>query len=217
VHVVLQSFNANRSMVGWGGFTTEWYTRIWSNETVLEGASNSLIIAVLVTFPGGCAGDQHRRRQPEATGKGPFPARCPDLCPHHHARAGAGHCAVDLYERDPHPTRDSRDGDCHTVWSSAYVTVIVNARLAGRDQSLDEAARDLGATRWRAFWRVTLPDLMPAVAASALLVFAYSFEDVVTSYFLSGDKNTLPTVILSLIRYEVNPGVNAIGQRRSSA
>ena len=99
----------------------------------------------------------------------------------------------------------------HIVFDSAYVTIIVGARLATRDPATDEAARDLGATPWRAFRRVLLPDLMPAIIAGALLAFTFSMDDVVTSFFLSGSVNTLPLVILSLIRQEVTPAVNALG------
>src|SRR5205085_10236742 len=72
----------------------------------------------------------------------------------------------------------------HVVFTSAYATIIVQARLATLDTTLEAAAADLGATPWRSFRRVTLPLMLPAVIASALLIFSFSFDDVVTSLFL---------------------------------
>jgi spermidine/putrescine transport system permease protein len=99
----------------------------------------------------------------------------------------------------------------HSILDSAFVAVIVSARLANRDVFTDEAARDLGATPFRAFRRVVLPDILPAIVAGSLLAFTFSLDDVVTSFFLNGSVNTLPLVILSLIRFSVTPEVNAIG------
>ena len=76
----------------------------------------------------------------------------------------------------------------HTVWNSAYAAIIVQARMAGLDPALEEAAADLGATPWRAFRRVTLAALLPAIIAAGLLAFTFSFDDVVTSVFLQGRR-----------------------------
>ena len=85
----------------------------------------------------------------------------------------------------------------HSVWNSAYATLIIQARLVGLDPALEEAAADLGATPWRVFRRVTLSALMPAIIAAGLLAFTFSFDDVVTSFFLQGTADSpLPIVIL---------------------
>jgi ABC-type spermidine/putrescine transport system permease subunit II len=100
----------------------------------------------------------------------------------------------------------------HTVWNSAYAAIIVQARMASLDPALEEAAADLGATPWRAFRRVTLSALMPAIIAAGLLAFTFSFDDVVTSVFLQGASNSpLPVVILGMIRFRITPEINAIG------
>ena len=100
----------------------------------------------------------------------------------------------------------------HSVWNSAYATLIVQARLIGLDPSVEEAAADLGATPWRVFRRVTLISLLPAIIAAGLLAFTFSFDDVVTSYFLQGtSQSPLPIVLLGMIRFRLTPEVNAIG------
>jgi ABC-type spermidine/putrescine transport system permease subunit II len=99
----------------------------------------------------------------------------------------------------------------HVVFNSAYATIIIQARIATLTTTLEEAADDLGASPWRAFRRVTLPLLRPAIVVAALLIFTFSFDDVVTSAFLSGDDVTLPVLIFGLMRFHVTPEVNAIG------
>ena len=100
----------------------------------------------------------------------------------------------------------------HAVLNSAYATLIIQARLVGLDPALEEAAADLGATPWRAFRRVTLITLMPAIIAAGLLAFTFSLDDVVTSYFLQGtSQSPLPIVLLGMIRFRITPEINAVG------
>jgi ABC-type spermidine/putrescine transport system permease subunit II len=90
----------------------------------------------------------------------------------------------------------------HAVLNSAYATLIIQARLIGLDPALEEAAADLGATPWRAFRRVTLITLMPAIIAAGLLAFTFSLDDVVTSYFLQGtSQSPLPIVLLVFVMF----------------
>ena len=100
----------------------------------------------------------------------------------------------------------------HVVFNSAYATMIIQARLATLARR-SRRPRPISAPRpWRAFRRVTLPLLMPAVIVAALLTFTFSFDNVVTSLFLGGHRReTLPVLMLGLIRLHVTPEVNAIG------
>jgi ABC-type spermidine/putrescine transport system permease subunit II len=100
----------------------------------------------------------------------------------------------------------------HVVFNSAYATIIVQARLSTMNESLEEAAADLGASPWRIFRRVTLPALAPAIAVAALLCLTFSFDDVIASQFLGGpNAQTLPVLVLGKIRLHLTPEVNAIG------
>ncbi len=100
----------------------------------------------------------------------------------------------------------------HVVFNSAYATIVIQARMSTLSETLEQAAADLGATPWRVFRRVTLPLIMPAVIVAGLLVFSFSVDDVVTSLFLGGpNAETLPVLLLGLIRLHVTPEVNAIG------
>lgn len=98
----------------------------------------------------------------------------------------------------------------HTLFTMAIVVVLVRARAAGMDRSLIEASDDLGATPWRTFRQVTLPQLSPAILAGFLLAFTFSFDDFIIALFVAGPDNTLPLYVFSSIRRGVTPKINAI-------
>jgi putrescine transport system permease protein len=99
----------------------------------------------------------------------------------------------------------------HITFTMAYVTVIVQSRLAGFDDSLEEAAMDLGARPAKVFFRITLPLILPAIVSGWLLAFTLSWDDVVISQFVAGPgATTLPMVIFSKVRLGVSPDVNAL-------
>ena len=99
----------------------------------------------------------------------------------------------------------------HITFTMAYVAVVVQSRLAGFDESLEEAAMDLGARPLTVFFRITLPLIVPAIASGWLLAFTLSWDDVVVSQFVAGPASTtLPMVIFSKVRLGVSPDVNAL-------
>ena len=99
----------------------------------------------------------------------------------------------------------------HTLFTMALAVLIVRARLAGMDRSLVEASMDLYATPWATFRQITLPQLLPAITASLLLAFTFSFDDFVIAFFVAGANTTLPIYVFSSIRRGVTPEINAIG------
>jgi len=99
----------------------------------------------------------------------------------------------------------------HVSFSIAYVVLVVMARLRTMDARLEQAAMDLGANEWQAFRYVSLPAMLPGIAAGALLAFTVSFDDyVITSLVAGVDSETLPMMIYAIARRGVNPVVNAI-------
>ena len=99
----------------------------------------------------------------------------------------------------------------HVMFSIAYVTVTVRARLVGFDRALEDAARDLGATAWVTFWKVTLPLIFPAVLSGALLAFALSIDDFVTSNFVAGTTDTFPLWVWGATKVGIPPQVFVLG------
>ena len=99
----------------------------------------------------------------------------------------------------------------HVAFSIAYVTVTVRARLAGFDRSLEEAAADLGANSWTTFGKITLPIIMPGILAGALMAFALSIDDFVTSNFVSGAATPFPVWVYGATRIGIPPQVFVFG------
>jgi spermidine/putrescine transport system permease protein len=99
----------------------------------------------------------------------------------------------------------------HIAFNIPFVTLVVRARLHGYDNSIDEAAMDLGANEMTTFRRVTLPTIMPGVLSGALLAFTLSLDDYVITFFTAGPgSTTLPLQVYSMVRFMVTPEVNAL-------
>ncbi|MDH3672724.1 MAG: ABC transporter permease [Gammaproteobacteria bacterium] len=99
----------------------------------------------------------------------------------------------------------------HCTFLGSYVFIVVSARLAGMDQTFEEASADLGANRFVTFRRVTLPLITPGVVGGALLAFIISMDDLVITYFIAGvDSTTLPVFIYGMLRRGIKPEINAI-------
>ena len=99
----------------------------------------------------------------------------------------------------------------HCTFLISYVFVVVSARLAGMDDTLEQASADLGANPWTTFRRVTLPQILPGIVGGALLAFIISMDDLVITYFIAGvDSTTLPVFIYGMLRRGVKPEINAI-------
>jgi spermidine/putrescine transport system permease protein len=99
----------------------------------------------------------------------------------------------------------------HVTFSVSYVILTVGARLEGFDHSLEDAARDLGATPFQVFRRVTFPLILPAIISGALMAFTLSFDDFLITFFVAGvGTDTLPLRVYSMIRFGVSPELNAL-------
>jgi spermidine/putrescine transport system permease protein len=98
-----------------------------------------------------------------------------------------------------------------TTFCIPFVLINVNARLAGFDHNIEEAALDLGASKFKVFTTVTLPLIFPGVLAGTMLAFALSMDDVIINFFVSGpESTTLPIRIFSMIRFGLSPEINAL-------
>ena len=196
--LVLYSFNASRLVNVWGGWSLHWYAALWQNEQLLASVRITLIVALcsatLALVLGGLAG-LALARLPIFTGRSLF----------------TGMSLLLLFV-----TFDIDRGIgtvvlAHASFSMTYVAVVVRARLAGFDRSLEEAALDLGATPARVFLRITLPLIAPALIAGWLLAFTLSLDDLVIASFATGPgATTLPMRIYSQVRLGVTPEINAI-------
>jgi len=208
--LVAFSFNASRSQAVWKGFTWRWYAVALRNETILACVKNSLIVAaattLIATLLGTLAGLGLARRFPgrsATSGLIYLPILIPEIV--------LGVSLVSFFGAVGWQLSPWTIIIAHVVFSLSYVAIVVRARLAGFDRTLEEAARDLGAGPLGVFWRVKFPLILPGVLAGALLAFTVSVDDyVITSFVYPPGWQTLPLYIYSEVKRGVTPEVNAI-------
>lgn len=226
VLIAVYSFNSNPvNMMTWTGFTTEWYAQVLGFKTtvsenalyiestyqLVQAVWNSLVIAASTTVIATILGtaiaiglyrfDFFGRRLYRAVMF--MPMLMPDivlgialLIFFVNAGANLGLKTIII-------------GQCTFLIS--YVFIVVSARLAGMDRTLEHASADLGAKEWTTFRKVTFPQLLPGIVGGALLAFIISMDDLVITYFIAGvDVTTLPMFIFAMLRRGIKPEINAI-------
>ncbi|MHB9102298.1 MAG: ABC transporter permease [Sulfuricella sp.] len=209
VIVVVYSFNDSRLNAEWVGFTLHWYKVLVNDEQMLRAAFNSLLIACtasgIATVLGTMAGIAiHRYKLKLLPVMVITPVAMPEIL--------LGVSLLLFFIQVLNLTLGMLSVlIAHITFCIGFVAIIVRARLAGMDESIFEAARDLGATPWQTFRLITLPLIMPGVIAGALMAFTLSIDDFVITFFTAGvGVATLPLQIYSMIKIAVTPEVNAI-------
>ncbi len=226
VVIAVYSFNANPvNMMTWTGFTTEWYAQVLGFKTtvsenalyiestgqLLQAVWNSLVIATSTTliatvFGTAIAIGLYRF---EFLGQRFYrvimfmPMLMPDIV------LGIALLIFFVNSGIHLGLTTIIIGQCTFLIS--YVFIVVSARLAGMDRTLENASADLGADEWTTFRRVVLPQLLPGIVGGALLAFIISMDDLVITYFIAGvDVTTLPMFIFAMLRRGIKPEINAI-------
>lgn len=228
--LVAFSFNDSASVSVWRGFTLRWYENLFGalgggsrfqTELLLQAVRNSLVVAGVSTLVATALGTAFAL----AVARGRFrgrklldalfylPVVIPDITMGV-SLAVFFRIVFDLVLQTTGVRLVSGFGTiviAHVAFNVAYVAIVVRARLATMDASLEEAARDLGANEFQTFWRVTFPILAPGVIAAALLAFTLSLDDFVVTFFTSGvGTTTLPMFVYGLLKQRVPPEINAV-------
>ena len=229
--LVLFSFNESRSVASFSGFTFKWYGNILNNvvgaesafstEIMLDAFRNSLFVGTVATAISTVLGTMIAL----AMARGRFPGKrlldgllfLPVVIPEITQAI-----SLAIFFKVVFDWADLISGQrifpgfhtiimAHVTFNISYVAIVVRARLADMDPTLEEAAMDLGANPWRTFWRVTFPLILPGVVAGALLAFTLSLDDFVITFFTSGvGTSTLPVFVYGLLKLTVTPEINAI-------
>ena len=224
--VVAFSFNANPiNMMIWSGFTFDWYWSIFgyptrlneqtlyveSTDQLLAAVRNSLSVAAFTTTISTVLGTmtalalyRHRfRARRFYQGLLYMPMVMPDIV--------LGIALLVFFVTFGVQLGLVSIITGHCTFLVSYVFVVVSARLAGMDDTLEQASADLGAGEWTTFRRITLPRILPGVVGGALLAFIISMDDLVITYFIAGvDSTTLPLFIYGMLRRGIKPEINAI-------
>ena len=217
VSVIAYSFNKSRLVTVWGGFSTQWYGKLFENQQILDAAQRSFLIAavsasfaVVIGTTSGLALARFGR----------FPGRgllslmnsAPLVMPEVMLGLSGLLLFVSLQHLIGWPQRGMTTIMlAHITFTACYVTVVVRSRLTQMDTSLEDAAMDLGARPWKVFFVITLPLIAPALLAGWLLAFTLSLDDLVIASFTSGPgASTLPMVVYSKVKLGVTPEINAL-------
>lgn len=210
--VILYSFNANRLVSVWGGFSWRWYESALANENLLNAVQTSLTIAFFATIFATTialmaamvlvrARGVKMRRVSETIVN--LPLLLPEIV--------LSVAVLILFSEIGLTNGIVKLIIAHTTFCTPFAFLPIRARMQGMEYDLEEAAQDLYASKWVTFRKVTLPLIMPGVFAGAMLAFVISMDDFITSNMLNaGGSTTLPVYIFSLIRQGVSPELNAI-------
>ena len=218
VSVIVYSFNDSNLATVWGGFSTRWYGELFRNEQILDAALLSLQVAAtsatLATILGTMAGlilvrFGRFRGRTLFSGMITSPLVMPEVI----TGLSLLLLFVSLQQLLGWPGQRgfSTITIAHTTFAMAYVAVVVRSRLLAMDESLEEAAMDLGCGPLRVLFDITLPLIAPAMLAGWLLAFTLSLDDLVIASFVSGPgASTLPMYIFSKVKLGVMPDINAL-------
>ncbi|MEG4171233.1 MULTISPECIES: ABC transporter permease [unclassified Microcoleus] len=229
--LIIYSFNASRFNAVWRGFTLDWYRSLFSNAGatiatsssagILTALNNSLLIAAISTVLATIFGTMLAL----ALERFHFPGRkaveallfLPIIMPEITIGISLLVFFTLVFRIVENLTGIRLNLGLptviigHIVFNISFVTITVRARLAELDPQLEQAAFDLGANEWRAFWRITLPLIWPAIFSAALLAFTLSLDDFVVTFFTTGvGSMTLPLFVYGMIKFAVTPAINAI-------
>jgi len=208
--VVIYAFNGGRQVLNWEGFSTKWFGEALSDPTITEPLKNSLVIgvsnALIACVLGTALALALARMRPFV--RVPFDGLVymtlvtPEIV--------FGISALIFFVQAGVPLGLRTILIAHVVFNTSVVALIVRARVVGMGEAYEEASYDLGAGPISTFRQVTLPRLAPAILAGGLLAFTFSFDDFITSFFVSGaGTTTLPLRIFSSLRFGISPIVNA--------
>ncbi len=210
--LVIYSFNASRLVAVWGGWSTHWYTALVNDAPLIDSAFISIRLALVSASAATILGTLAALalvRFGRFRGRLLFAAMiyAPLVMP----EVITGLSLLLLFVAMAVDRGFWTVAIAHTTMAMCFVTVIVQSRLVDFDLSLEEAAMDLGATPLRTFVSVTLPLIVPAIAAAWMLAFALSLDDLVIASFTTGPgATTLPIRIYSEVRLGVTPEMNAV-------
>jgi putrescine transport system permease protein len=216
--LIIYSFNASKLVTVWAGFSTKWYGALLHNEQILQAAWLSVRIAVVNASFAVCLGTLagfvlarmgRFRGRTLLSGMTTAPLVMPDVI------TGLSLLLLFVAMGDmigwPQGRGVTTITIAHITFSMAYVAVIIQSRLSSMDESIEEAALDLGARPAKVFFVITLPIITPALISGWLLAFTMSLDDLVIASFVSGPgSSTLPMVIFSKVRLGVSPEINAL-------
>ena len=216
--MVIYSFNASKLVTVWGGWSLKWYFGLLDNKQLIGSVFRSLEIAFYTAIAAVALGTVAAfvlTRIPHFRGRTLFGGMvtAPLVMPEVITGLSLLLLFVAMAQLVGWPAERGMltIWIAHTTFCTAYVAIVVSARLRELDLSIEEAAMDLGAKPWKVFFLITIPMIAPSLAAGGMMSFALSLDDLVLASFVSGPgSTTLPMEVFSAVRLGVKPEINAI-------
>lgn len=209
--VILFSFNTSKRNIVFENFTLSWYRELFTNQPLLEAYGNTLIVGLSSTIIATIIGTLASYGMSKYKFKGKniidillyIPVVIPEIV--------LGISLLAIFNLSRIPMGLISLIIAHGTFCIPFVVFTVNARLAGFDRSVEEAAMDLGAGRIKTFFTVTLPIILPGVISGAFLSFTLSIDDIIISFFTTGPgSNTFPLKVMELTKTGITPDVYAL-------
>ncbi|MDX2125003.1 MAG: ABC transporter permease subunit [Aeromonas hydrophila] len=216
--MVIYSFNASKLVTVWGGWSLKWYFGLLDNKQLIGSVLRSLEIAFYTAIAAVALGTVAAfvlTRIPHFRGRTLFGGMvtAPLVMPEVITGLSLLMLFVAMAQLVGWPAERGMVTIwiAHTTFCTAYVAIVVSARLRELDLSIEEAAMDLGAKPWKVFFLITIPMIAPSLAAGGMMSFALSLDDLVLASFVSGPgSTTLPMEVFSAVRLGVKPEINAV-------
>lgn len=216
--MVIYSFNASKLVTVWGGWSLKWYFGLLDNKQLIGSVLRSLEIALYTAVAAVALGTVAAfvlTRIPHFRGRTLFGGlvTAPLVMPEVITGLSLLLLFVAMAQLVGWPAERGMVTIwiAHTTFCTAYVAIVVSARLRELDLSIEEAAMDLGAKPWKVFFLITIPMIAPSLAAGGMMSFALSLDDLVLASFVSGPgSTTLPMEVFSAVRLGVKPEINAV-------
>ncbi|HDZ8855336.1 TPA: ABC transporter permease subunit [Aeromonas dhakensis] len=216
--MVIYSFNASKLVTVWGGWSLKWYFGLLDNKQLISSVLRSLEIAFYTAISAVALGTVAAfvlTRIPHFRGRTLFGGMvtAPLVMPEVITGLSLLLLFVAMAQLVGWPAERGMVTIwiAHTTFCTAYVAIVVSARLRELDLSIEEAAMDLGAKPWKVFFLITIPMIAPSLAAGGMMSFALSLDDLVLASFVSGPgSTTLPMEVFSAVRLGVKPEINAV-------
>ena len=216
--MVIYSFNASKLVTVWGGWSLKWYFGLLDNKQLIGSVFRSLEIALYTAIAAVALGTVAAfvlTRIPHFRGRTLFGGMvtAPLVMPEVITGLSLLLLFVAMAQLVGWPAERGMltIWIAHTTFCTAYVAIVVSARLRELDLSIEEAALDLGAKPWKVFFLITIPMIAPSLAAGGMMSFALSLDDLVLASFVSGPgSTTLPMEVFSAVRLGVKPEINAV-------
>ncbi len=211
--LIVFSFSTNKFGIKWEGFTLKWYSELFDNVGVRNALRMSLTVASITIVVATLAGTSVAYGLYKYKFRGKKALRMTILLPFVMPYVVIGGAFLVFFTRViPIPLGYPSIIIAHITFSTPLAVFVILGRMARIDWTLEEASADLGASKLTTWRKITIPLLLPGIIASAALIFPWSFDDFIITYFVAGvGSTTLPIYVFSQLRYGASPVINTIG------